>query len=97
MALIFVPIVESRFRTKLPPALIVMQSCKQDNLKVQPQTAQQPFQQNTNATQQSVYVNVPGKQSNGIGTTGTGIRHSWNLSWVDTYSWVDYLVPRCAF
>lgn len=38
--------------------------------QVQPQTAQQPFQQNTNATQQSVYVNVPGKQSNGIGTTG---------------------------
>ncbi len=26
-----------------------------------------------------------------------GIRHSWNLSWVDTYSWVDYLVLRCAF
>lgn len=32
--------------------------------------AQQPFQQNTNATQQAVYVNMPGKQSNGIGTTG---------------------------
>lgn len=36
----------------------------------QPQAAQQPFQQNTNATQQAVYVNMSGKQSNGIGTTG---------------------------
>ena len=57
--------------------------------QVQPQTAQQPFQQNTNATQQSVYVNVPGKQSNGIGTTGVvfailGIF----LGWIPILGWI---------
>ena len=66
----FVPIVESRFRTKLPPALIVMQSCKQDNLRFNLKQPSSRSSRTQNATQQSVYVNVPGKQSNGIGTTG---------------------------
>ncbi len=61
--------------------------------QIQPQTAQQPFQQHTNATQQAVYVNVPTKQSNGIGTTGLvfsilGVF----LGWIPVLGWIVWFL-----
>lgn len=55
----------------------------------QPQAAQQPFQQNTNATQQAVYVNMPGKQSNGVGTTGLVFSIlGLFLGWIPILGWI---------
>lgn len=55
----------------------------------QPQAAQPPFQQNANATQQAVYVNMAGKQSNGMGTTGLVFAIiGLFLGWIPILGWI---------
>lgn len=61
--------------------------------QLQPMSAQQPFQQHTNATQQAVYVNVPAKQSNGIGTTGLVFSIlGLFLGWIPVLGWIVWVL-----
>lgn len=65
------------------------QPMAQPQVQPQPQTAQQPFQQTTNATQQAVYVNVPGKSSNGIGTAGLVFAIiGLFVGWIPVLGWI---------
>lgn len=70
--------------TTCPHCNVVLQA-----VQPQSQTTKQPFGQNTNATQQSVYVNVPSKQSNGIGTTGLVFAiFGLFLGWIPFLGWI---------
>lgn len=55
--------------------------------------AQQPYQQHTNATQQSVYVTVPDKQSNGLGVAGLVCAIlGLFLGWVPVLGWIVWVL-----
>lgn len=74
-------------------ALSPAQPQVQPQPQLQPQMAQQPFQQHTNATQQAVYVNVPSKQSNGIGTAGLVLSIlGLFLGWIPVLGWIVWFL-----
>lgn len=69
-------------------------SAGQPQTQPQPQSAQQPIQQTTNATQQSVYVNVASeKKSNSIGTTGLVFAIlGLCLGWIPILGWIIWFL-----
>lgn len=89
MALIYCPHCGKQISDKATTCPHCNTALQTDQSPVQPQAMQQPYTQNTNATQQSVYVNVPDKQSNGIGTAGLVFAIlGLFLGWIPVLGWI---------